>query len=147
MKKITQSPHLVFWVLIPVILLIGFIKPDKTLDINIHDTYLVIDLINLAVSISIIFGILGFGYWVIIKLNRKLLNWLTVIHLLITIIGFLILLLIPIISPDIHQDSPGSHFVFHHDLEQIVISTLFLVIFIQLFYLINITTALVRKTN
>ncbi|MDF4204446.1 hypothetical protein PXD56_15835 [Maribacter sp. SA7] len=147
MKKITQTPHIIFWILIPFILLVGFLKPDKTLVINIYDTYLVMDLINLTVLISIIFGILGFGYWVIIKLNRKLLNWLTVIHLILTILGFLILLLIPIISPEIHQDSPGLDFVFHHDLGQIGISTLFLVIIIQLLYLINIITALFRKTD
>ncbi|MEP2236863.1 MAG: hypothetical protein ABJI22_00805 [Maribacter sp.] len=147
MKKITKTPDIIFWILIPFILLVGFLKPDKTLDINIHDTYLVMDLFNLTVLISIIFGSLGFGYWVIIKLNRKLLNWLTVIHLILTILGFLILLLIQIILPEIRQDSPGFDFVFHHDLEQIGISTLFLVIIIQLLYLINIITALFRKTD
>ena len=67
MTKVTKTPHIVFWILIPIILLTGFLKPDKTLDINIHDTYYVLGLINLAVLISIIFAIIGFGYWVIIR--------------------------------------------------------------------------------
>lgn len=110
MTKITKTPHIVFWILIPITLLIGFLKPDKTLDINIHDTYFVIGLISLAVIISIIFGILGLGYWVIIKLNGRLVNWLTIIHLIITIIGFFSIIIIFFSLPSIEQDGFSSNF-------------------------------------
>lgn len=143
MKKLTQKPHFVLWTLIPVILLIGFLKPDKALDINIHDTYFVIAIMHLALLISIIFGILGFGYWVVIRLNRRLVNWLTVIHLIITVIGFCLIILIPYFLPTASQDISSLYFD-----EQVTITLSALVaVCIQLLYPINIITALVRKNN
>ncbi|SDS19805.1 hypothetical protein SAMN05192545_0951 [Maribacter dokdonensis] len=138
MTKITKTPHIVFWILIPIILLTGFLKPDKTFYFNIHDTYYVLGLINLAVLISIIFAIIGFGYWVVIKLNRRLVNWLTVIHLIITVIGFCLILFIPFFLSDSNQDF-GSHLT-------VTLSTLAAVC-VQLLYLINIITAFIRKIN
>jgi heme/copper-type cytochrome/quinol oxidase subunit 1 len=114
------------------------LKPDKTLDINIHDTYIVIALFHLAVFISIIFGFLGFGYWLVIMLNRKLVNWLTIIHLIITVIGFCLILLIPFFLPASNQDI-DSHVT-------VTLSALAAVC-VQLLYPINIITSLIRKIN
>ncbi|SIR25288.1 hypothetical protein [Maribacter ulvicola] len=141
MNKITQAPHLVLWILIPVILLIGFLKPDKTLDINIYDTYLVIGLINLAVLISIIYGILGFGYWVAIRLNRKLVNWLTVIHLIFTVISFCFIILIPYFLPPSSQGISSLYF----DAQTTLTLSAIVAVSIQSLYLINMITALFRK--
>ncbi len=138
MTKFTKSPHIVFWILIPIILLTGFLKPDKTLDINVHDTYFVIGLISLAVLISIIFGILGLGYWVVIKLKRRLVNWLTIIHLIITVISFCLILFIPFFLSDSNQDF-GSNLT-------MTLSTLAAVC-VQLLYPVNIITAFIRKIN
>ncbi|WP_291963249.1 hypothetical protein [Maribacter sp.] len=147
MTKITKTPHIVFWILIPIILLIGFLKPDKTLDINIHDTYFVIGLISLAVLISIIFGILGLGYWVVIKLNRRLVNWLTIIHLTITVIGFFSIILIFFSLPSIEQDGFSYNFENFLEMQVIVFYIFSLVLYIQPLYLINIIIALLSKTE
>lgn len=143
MKKITEAPHFLFWILIPIILIIGLLKPDKTLDINIHDTYIVIALLHLAVLISIIFGILGLGYWVVIKLNRRLVNWLTVIHLIITVIGFCLILLIPFFLPESNQGITSLYF----DAQVTITLSALAAVCVQLLYPINIITALFRKTN
>ncbi|WP_036155256.1 hypothetical protein [Maribacter forsetii] len=143
MKKITQVPHFMFWILIPIILLIGLLKPDKTLDINIHDTYFVIALLHLAVLISIIFGILGLGYWVVIKLNRRLVNWLTIIHLIITVLSLCLILLIPFFLPESNQGITSLYF----DAQVTITLSAVVAVCIQSLYLINIITALIRKTN
>lgn len=72
MKSILNKPQILLWILIPVILLIGFLAADETLVINFHDSYYVVALIQLAEFVSILFGIIGLGYWIILKVNRKL---------------------------------------------------------------------------
>ncbi|WP_291968231.1 hypothetical protein [Maribacter sp.] len=147
MTKITKTPHIVFWILIPIILLTGFLKPDKTFYFNIHDTYYVLGLINLAVLISIIFAIIGFGYWVIIRLNRRLVYWLTVIHLIITVIGFFSIILIFFSLPSIEQDGFSYNFENFLEMQVIVFYIFSLVLYIQPLYLINIIIALLSKTE
>jgi heme/copper-type cytochrome/quinol oxidase subunit 1 len=143
MKKITQAPHFMFWILIPIILLIGLLKPDKTLDINIHETYIIIALLHLAVLTSIIFGILGLGYWVVIKLNRRLVNWLTIIHLIITVISLCLIILIPFFLPESNQGITSLYF----DAQVTITLSALVAVCIQSLYLVNIITALIRKTN
>ena len=143
MKKITQAPHFMFWILIPIILLIGLLKPDKTLDINIHDTYIIIALLHLAVLISIIFGILGLGYWVVIKLNRRLVNWFTIIHLIITVISLCLIILIPFFLPESNQGITSLYF----DAQVTITLSAVVAVCIQSLYLVNIIIALIRKKN
>ncbi|WP_299326009.1 hypothetical protein [uncultured Maribacter sp.] len=143
MKKITQAPHFMFLILIPIILLIGLLKPDKTLEINIHDTYILIALLHLAVLISIIFGILGLGYWVVIKLNKRLVNWLTIIHLIITVISLCLIILIPFFLPESNQGITSLYF----DAQVTITLSALVAVCIQSLYLVNIITALIRKTN
>ena len=147
MKKITQSPHLVFWVLIPVIILIALMGPNKTFDVNIQDTYYVIGLIHVTVIISIIFAVIGFGYWVVTKLNGMLVNKLTLIHSIVTIIGFFIIILIPFFLPNIESEASSYDFVTLLKFQTIAFWIFSLVVFIQLLYLFNITVALITKSK
>ena len=147
MKKITQAPHFIFWILIPIIILIGLMGPNKTFDINIQDTYYVIGLIHITVIISIIFAVIGFGYWVVIKLNGMLVNKLTLIHTIITIIGFFIIILIPFFLPNIISEASSYDFVTLLRFQTIAFWIFSLVAFIQLLYLFNIIVALITKSR
>ncbi|WP_299800096.1 hypothetical protein [uncultured Maribacter sp.] len=143
MKKITQKPHFVFWILIPVLLLIGYIDSNETIVINIHDTYFVITMLNLGVLLSIMCGIIGLGYWVVIKLNRRLVNWLTIIHLIITVISLCLILLIPFFLPESNQGITSLYF----DAQVTITLSALVAVCIQSLYLVNIIIALIRKTN
>jgi len=143
MKKITQKPHFVFWILIPVLLLIGYIDSNETIAINIHDTYFVITMLNLGVLLSIMCGIIGLGYWVVIKLNRRLVNWLTIIHLIITVISLCLILLIPFFLPESNQGITSLYF----DAQVTITLSALVAVCIQSLYLVNIIIALIRKTN
>ena len=61
------------------------------LDINVHDTYFVFSQIDLTILISILFGIIGLGYWIMLKTNRKLSKWLNLIHITLTFGGILLI--------------------------------------------------------
>lgn len=147
MKKLNQSPHLVFWILIPVLLLIGYIDSNETIAINIHDTYFVITMPNLGALLSIVCGIIGLGYWIIFILKKKLINLLTILHGIVTIIGFLTILLIPLLSPELNQNDPSLNLEHYFDTQVITTLSVLVVISIQLLYPINIIAALVKKTN
>ena len=71
MNKLIEKPHLIFLLSIPIIMLIGILSEDAVLDINVHDTYYVIAYLHLAILISILFGIFGIGYWIMLKADRK----------------------------------------------------------------------------
>lgn len=90
---IIQKPYKLFWILIPLILLISMLRRNSFVDLQFHDTYFVINAINIGVLLSLILGISGILYWIFRK--RKLIGWLTQLHvfsMLIIIIAILILI-------------------------------------------------------
>nr|WP_315194936.1 hypothetical protein [uncultured Flavobacterium sp.] len=82
--------HYYFWIVSLIILLIGVYDMDGTLDINVHDTYFVIPHFYVAVILSIIYSIYGFGYWLVQdKFKKRLVKILTIIHSVFLIGSFL----------------------------------------------------------
>lgn len=145
MKSILNKPQILLWILIPVILLIGFLAPDETLVINFHDSYYVIALIHLAEFVSILFGITGLGYWIILKVNRKLINVLTLTHIIITIGGSAILLLAPYFFSD--DSTETTFFKFDNLIEQNMMNlfALLLIVIGLIIFIINILQSLFRR--
>jgi len=141
MKKITQAPHIAFWIIIPFLFLIPLLNFDKTFEINIQDTYYVFDIIYLALILSIFSGLIGFGYWVIFKLKMQLINWLTIVHVIVTISGLLAILIINLFTPELIQDDSSSNFASYLGFLTISFYTISIVIYIQLLYLFNIIIA------
>jgi heme/copper-type cytochrome/quinol oxidase subunit 1 len=89
LKKI-KAYHL-FWFVAVIILLIGFLSPNSTLDINVHDTYFVIANFDVAITLFIFYFFNGFGYWSVQKvLKKQLEKYLTLIHTSILIGSFVI---------------------------------------------------------
>jgi len=70
------------------LLLIGL---KKTMDIQMHDTYFVIALIHVGILFSIILGVIGLLYWLMRK--KKLINWMTIVHVFTTIASFVSILI------------------------------------------------------
>lgn len=147
MDKLGTKPDLIFFLSIPVILLIGIMSGGATLDINVHDTYFVIAHFHIAVLISILFGIIGVGYWIMKKANRKLSKWLNWTHIVLTIGGLIAIFGISYLSlgSDTH-----SQFPYFDELERknsILTSIIFIVIFGQLMYLINLIIGIFIKNK
>jgi len=74
----------------PFIVIIGVFNMNKVLDINIHDTYYIINQLDFFLGISIVFLSLGFVYFILEKLGFKFSKIMTIIQF--------ILLLLPIIN-------------------------------------------------
>ncbi len=121
-------------------ILIGVLSGDTTLDINVHDTYFIISHLHLSVLISILFGIMGFGYWVIQRSGRKLSKWLNWTHILLTFGGILVVLILSRFYSQKFAD-----YEFNMALTQIINLIILLIIIGQLVFPINIVYGLLRK--
>ncbi|WP_299523685.1 cbb3-type cytochrome c oxidase subunit I [Winogradskyella sp.] len=142
MNKLIEKPHLIFLLVIPIIMLIGILSGDSVLDINVHDTYFVIAYLHLAILISILFGIIGIGYWIMKKANRKLSKWLNWTHIGLTFGGTLVVwILTNFYRTEIME------YEFNNNLTLIITLIILLIIIGQLIFPINIIYGLIKKKN
>jgi heme/copper-type cytochrome/quinol oxidase subunit 1 len=142
MSRVINKPYLIIWLSIPLIMLSGFISSIDKLDVNIHDTYYVFSLFDLNTLISVLFGIIGLGYWIMLKVNGKLSKWLNLIHITLTIGGILI---IWVLAQLFRQSK--MEYDFNNNLTLAIYSIAFIIIFGQIFYLINIIGGIISRTN
>lgn len=142
MNNIIEKPHLIFLLAIPIILLFGILNGDNVLDINIHDTYFVFLYIHFALLISMLFGIIGFGYWIMQKMNRKLSKWLNWTHIGLTFGG---LLTVGILSNFYRTEI--MEYKFNNNLTLIITLIILIMIFGQLIFPINIIRGLMMKKD
>ena len=146
MDSITNKAHLIFWLSIPAILFIGITNWNGLLDLNIHDTYYVIASPHVAFLISILFLLIGLGYWLMGSFNLPLSKWLTLIHMVITIDGSIIMWIAslvytkPVQDPDniVYDDSLAT-------LNAIYVIGFMVILIGQLIFLINMGSGLLRK--
>ena len=75
---------------VPILLVVGLISRDLLLDINVHDTFYVISHRHLTLLFSVIFGVIGLGYWSVYKLKGRLTKWMTLTHIILTFGGILL---------------------------------------------------------
>ncbi len=90
MNKLIKKPHLIFFISIPKIIIIGILSRDNVFDINVRDSYFVMNYLDFSIMISILFAIIGFGYWIMQKVDRKLSKRLNRVHIGLTFGGTLI---------------------------------------------------------
>ncbi|WP_460219343.1 cbb3-type cytochrome c oxidase subunit I [Psychroserpens sp. MEBiC05023] len=142
MKNLINKPHLIFLIAIPIIILIGILSGDAVLDINVHDTYYVIAYFHLATLISILFGVIGIGYWIMQKADRKLSKWLNWTHVGLTFGGVLVVwILTKFYRTEIME------YEFNNNLSLIITLIVLLMIVGQLIFPINIIYGLTKKRN
>lgn len=142
MNRITNKPHLIFWISIPVIILIGILKQEEILGFNVHDTYFLFNTGDLAIVISILFSIIGLGYWIILKSNRKLSKWLNLIHISLTFGGISIIWIL-----DQLFKNPIKNYDFNNNLTLVIYLIVLLTILGQVIFPVNIISAIIKKPN
>ncbi|WMI68261.1 hypothetical protein [Mangrovimonas sp. YM274] len=147
MNKLIEKPHLIFFLAIPIIMLIGMLSGDAVLDINVHDTYYVIAYLYLSILISILFGIIGTGYWIMLKANRKLSKWLNLIHITLSIGGLILIRILMQLFREPETETLLSDFDFNKNLNIVMFIVALFVIFGQIVYPINIIIGLIKKRN
>ncbi len=84
MNWISKKTYLLFWFVIPYLLGVGLLFRNSAIDIQLHDTYLVLSILHIGIVQSIMCALFGLVYWRLRE--RRLMPWATVIHVLVTII-------------------------------------------------------------
>ncbi|MET3027546.1 hypothetical protein ABXT06_12780 [Flavobacterium sp. UW10123] len=147
MNYIQSKPYFVFLGLIVVLLLYGFYKGNEAISVNIHETYFVISWKNLMILVSFFCGILALIYFGILKLNFVLINWMTVSHVLISLIGLLIVFILPnffreIVPGDILSFINDSNF--NQRIESGILILICALLGTQLLFFVNVIYSLVK---
>ena len=142
MNKLIEKPHLIFLLALPILTMAGIVSGDAIWAINVHDTYYVIAYVHLAILVSTLFGIIGIGYWIIQKADRKLSKWLNGTHISLTFGGTLMAwILTKFYRPEIME------YEFNNYLTLIITLIVLLVVFGQIIFPINIIFGLINKKN
>lgn len=149
MRKLLKYPHYIFLLAGPLILLIGVFNPEKSLHLNVYDTYYIFFLRDLTYLISLIFLITGFGYWMMKKMKRKLSNRMNIIHIILTFGGIILIWILSKFYRDqvqsqLYRDQL-QEFKFNNNLTLTIYITINLVIMGQLLFPINIIRGLIIK--
>lgn len=145
MNTITLKPYLFFWILSPVFFMIGYLSDKNTFDINIHDTYYVVEQGFVNTALSVFCAITGLGYWFVIRLSGKLLKWLTIIHILSVIIGVFFIGILPQFF--LKPTTKITNYLFYENMDYCSFIIAIIILFVQILYPINLVIGLLRKTN
>jgi heme/copper-type cytochrome/quinol oxidase subunit 1 len=115
------------------------------IDINIHDTYFVIPYKHIFILAALLFGIIGFGYWLVNYINGKLVKWLTLVHLLVTLGGFLLMWTLNFYFGE--SNLPTSDFTYTRVFAfNTILAMLGLIVMaIQIVYPINLLIAIIKR--
>lgn len=136
-----NKPYQLFWGSILLVWLAVLFLPVEAIDIQWHDTYLVIAYYHLAIFLTVLLVGIGLLYWFFRK--KELIQWMTIFHILITILSILILFIrygFPKedgLGDYIEADTIGSSLFY--------LSLLLAFIFGQILFVLNLLMALFKK--
>lgn len=150
MNWLSEKSYIPFLILIPIALFIGILKRKETLDVNVHDTYFVINNLHLAILFSFFVCTIALGYFLAKKFNVPLNNWMTSTHVTISLLGILIVYILFKVQINLQSNNNDIEFFLKYTkifkaINYTMISILMISIFAQLLFLINIIIGFLRK--
>jgi hypothetical protein len=86
LKNIINKPHLFFFALIPLFVIIGFVKRDIPININISYIYYLINVDFWCYITAVFFGLIGVNYLSLNWVKKYPNKWLTILHLILQVI-------------------------------------------------------------
>ncbi len=148
MKVILEKPFYIFWILVPIILLIGFFNAKRNIEINIHDTYYIATIKTLLIILSFYFCLIGLIYFLINHFQINLISILTKSHLLISLFTFPVIYLISLfykneISYDVFTILKNEKF--NDRITYIIFFILIIFLLNQFLFIFNILFSLIKK--
>jgi len=138
-----------FWVLSLLLLLISFFPlfGNSALDLQLHDTYLVIGHSQICLILSVITFIIGLIYYLCKWLPLN--NWISHLHVLITycFIGLILITMLMSSGSPRHYYSFDDGTSFYPRLIHFLILSSFLYLLFQVLFLINVFLGLWKSKN
>jgi len=139
MNQILNKPYKSIWWSIPIVLGLSIIGFNSAIDIQMHDTYFVIASIHIGILFSILLGIIGLMYWLIRK--KRLVDWMTAIHVISTILIFVLIVLTGLIFKKVIQ----SDFETFRTVNQIMFVIILIAMLSQLLFIANLVFSLIKN--
>ncbi len=140
MSILFKKPYIPFFIAAPILLLTGLLDSDSTLDINIHDTYFIIDYFHLSIVMSLFFSLIGVGYLIMKK--KTLSIWLNRIHIGVTFGGIItVKILILLLNIEMMESTLNFILIF------IIWSIVLFIVLIQIIFPINIIYGLIKSNK
>ena len=137
-----MQPFKICFYLIPIILLLGLIAGNDELTIQLYDTYYVYSYYTLTLSIVVLLAIFGLTYKNIHKQKITSNFRLVKFHLLFSVIGFLILMFIAVVTGGFKNDTTiDMDLKYSYSFIAAIILSIFSVLLGLILFLINIIPA------
>ena len=94
--KLLGKTYLLFWGLIPILIIYSFFIKDNLVDVSIHDTYFVLPKYFFLIPLIFISYLTGLGYYLSYKSDKfRPINFLTLLHIFLFFVGLLMLFAYP----------------------------------------------------
>lgn len=132
------KPYQILWGAIPMIFLTIAITPDKSFDLQLHDTYFVIPSIHMALLISIYLILIGSIYWLVRE--YKTIRILDTIHSIVTSFGLFAISII-VFAQTIKPENAIRGFTILNSIAMVILA---LLIFVQIIFIINLIIGIIR---
>ncbi|WP_334058355.1 hypothetical protein [Polaribacter sp. P097] len=145
MKKFITKPHLFFFYLIPVFLILGFVKRNVPIDVSISYIYYLINVDFWCYVSAVYFGLIGLNYLALNWANKSPQNILTILHILLQIIA-----LLPYLYAIFNLDETGNlqtETLLGFDLNSLFLISFFLFLVSIFIHLINFLASLFLKRD
>lgn len=112
------------------------------MDINIYDTYYILDFPLITYLISFIFLIIGLGYRIMQWANKKVSRLLLRVHIMLTFGGLLVIWVL-----SLFYRLTGIGFEFNNNLSLVIYLISLIIILGQLLFPINMLRGMIKKTE
>ena len=146
MKKIIIKPHLFFFALVPIYFIIGLIKRNTPIDINISYIYYLINVDFWCYVSAVYFALIGLNYFSLSWAQKYPKKWLTILHIILQVVSSLPYLYC-IFKLDKNGDLNEGKFLWIIDLESILFFSFILFLISIFVHLINFFTSLFLKRD
>ncbi len=147
MKKIILKPHIFFFSLIPVVIILGYLLKNNSVNIALYNETFSIALNHISLYFAVFFGLIGLNYFSLHFGNKTPYKWMTIIHLSMQIIALLLFF-----SKDYWNVLGENNFSFGLNINMdyatlILFISFILFVFGTMIHLINFFASLINKSK
>ena len=144
MKTIIKKPHIFFFSIVPIFIIVGILKTNKVIDVTVYNTFFAVK-VNYWCYFSAVFtGLIGLNYYLIHWLKKPLIQVLSLFHII-----FQVGALIPFIFCIFFINTRGilNPEIFKNELDPYNLLSLSFILFLVSFFLhlLNFFISLISK--
>lgn len=144
MKTIIKKPHLFFFSIIPIFIIVGFVKTDDVIDVSIYNTFFAIKAHYWCYFSAAFLALIGLNYYLIYWLKKPLIQILSLFHILFQAAALILFIFCVLLMNS--KRSFNSNFISYNIDFYNILSISFMLFLVSFFlHLLNFFISLVSK--